>query len=671
MEIHHYGLDMPPDITSVAVVRKGLKQLRRTGSPKVPCRAWLQEYKRDYATAPFFRFPLYGLTATLLQLTMETKLASVGDISNKTFDYVIIGGGTAGCVVAGRLSEDANVSVLVLEAGPPHLDEPILRKPGAFLKPLLDAEYDYQYAAVPQAELRGQSVMFSRGRGLGGTSLINWMIWTVPQREEIEAIGKLGNDGWNWENFHKYQRKVQSFHPPPFHHSDKSKRLYDSTAVGHEGPVPLIVARDCCGAETLWEQSLAKYGVEPISTSLNGQVAGSYKNVSNIDPTTQERVNAAAAYLTPALDKPNLKVLTDAYVQKILTQNYGEGVTASGVEFEYDGSVHKVFARKEVILCAGTVKSPQILELSGIGDPKILKPLGIDVKVDLPTVGTNVQEHVVMGINRWKLKEDQNIITSGMLEDPEQAEKLRLSLGSQDAIQMVVNSLSFVPIQAASDRADALVRKQEEKHARNSGTYPPGLKEQHDVQLQLLADPSVPDFEVLFFPFMFNFFPNPEPNKPYLNLLPILARPFSRGTIHIASADPKASPAIDPRYFDEEIDLDLLVDAVKFARKLTQTEPLSNIIEREELPGPDVQTDEQIYEYVRSYAGSSWHTCGSNSMLPRDKGGVVDSNFKVYGTHNLRVVDLSVLPLHTAVHPQATVYTLAEMACDIIRARRP
>ncbi|GJE88963.1 GMC oxidoreductase [Phanerochaete sordida] len=600
---------------------------------------------------------------------MESQLADLQDVSNKTFDYVVVGGGTAGCIVASRLSEDPNVIVAVLEAGPSHLEDPVILNPHSFLKPILNPEYDYNYKTVPQEGLDGQEAMFVRGRGLGGTSQINWMIWTIPQRDEIEAIGKLGNEGWTWENFHKYQRKVQRFYPPPDDERQEYKDLYNSETVGHDGPVPLIFSRDGCGAETLWEKTLGTYGVKSVKTSLDGDIKGIYKNISNIDPKTRERAHAGITYLLPALKRPNLKVLTGASVHKILTEGADGTVAASGVQFEHGGQVCTVFVRNEVVVCAGVIKSPQVLELSAIGDRKILEPLGIGVKIDLPGVGANMQEHVVMGINRWKVKEDLNIVTGGMVDEPAQAKKWSKVLGLPHTIQMVVNSLSFVPIQDASDRAELLVRRQQEKLARDAGAYPPGLKAQHELQLQMLADPRVPDFETQFFPFMFNFFPNPEPEKPYLNMFPILGRPFSRGTVHITSADPKVEPAIDPRYFSEQIDLDIMVDSVKFIRKVAQTEPFGSIIEREELPGPDVQTDEQIYEYVKKYSGSSWHTCGSNSMMPRDKGGVVDAKFKVHGTKNIRVVDLSILPLQTAVHPQATVYTLAEMACDIIRGR--
>ncbi|EKM52833.1 uncharacterized protein PHACADRAFT_186890 [Phanerochaete carnosa HHB-10118-sp] len=261
-----------------------------------------------------------------------------------------------------------------------------------------------------------------------------------------------------------------------------------------------------------------------------------------------------------------------------------------------------------------TVKSPQVLELSGIGDRKILQPLGISVQQDLPSVGTNVQEPIMMGISRIKMVEDRDLITSGMLDDDEFTEKIQTALpaelkalpsGLKDSFQLTVNGVSFVPIQTASERAEQLVQKQRAKVAK--GDHPPGLKISYEKQLELLANPKVPDFEILFFPFTFPT-PPPEPSKPYITIFLTLGRPFTRGTIHIQSADPMAWPAIDPHYYEEDIDLDIMVDAAKFIRKVTHTEPFKSLVVEEQLPGPDVNTDEEMYAYVRKNTYSSFRT---------------------------------------------------------------
>ncbi|EKM53786.1 uncharacterized protein PHACADRAFT_125734 [Phanerochaete carnosa HHB-10118-sp] len=591
---------------------------------------------------------------------MEQKLAGIADISGKEFDFVVAGGGTAGCVVAARLSENPNISVALLEAGPAHFDDPLVSGYVGWTGTVTNPEYDWNYLTTPQRGFKGEPTIFPRGRGLGGSSQINWLIWQLPQREEMDAVGKLGNEGWNWETFHKYAKKVQRFCPPDPNERNEFKNLYKSDAVGHDGPISISFGRDSCGADAAWQRALAVNGVDTISTALDGDIAGTWKGVANVDPVSRSRAYSANGYLYPALDRPNLKVLVDAYVYKLITSEHADEVVATAVEFEHGGQVHKVFARKEVIVSAGhvAVKSPHILELSGVGDRKILEPLGIPVQLDLPSVGTNVQEHVTMIGSRIKMVEDRGLITFGMLDDREFAEKLRVTLGLKDSFNLAQDGFSFVPIQIGSERAEQLVQKQRAKFAK--GDYSPGLKASYEKQLELLANPKVPDFEIFFFPSTFPI-PPPEPSKPHVGIYSLVSRPFTRGTIHVQSADPKAWPAIDPHYFEEDIDMDIMVDAMKFIRKVTRTEPFKSLVVEEQLPGPNVNTDEEISAYVRKNTCSSFHTTGSMSMMPRDKGGVVDPRFRVYGTKNIRVVDLSILPIHTAVHPQATVYAIAEM----------
>ncbi|EKM53803.1 uncharacterized protein PHACADRAFT_211447 [Phanerochaete carnosa HHB-10118-sp] len=603
---------------------------------------------------------------------MKQKLAKIADILGKEFDFVIVGGGTAGCVVAARLSENPNISVALLEAGSAHFDDPLVSDPFRWTKIIDNPKYDWKYLTTPQPGLHGEPTMWPRGRGLGGTSQINglpglkpaaWaglglgsgsglgstlpqaqaralspsrartsLVWNLQQREEMDAVGELGNEGWNWETFHKYAKKVQRFCPPDPNERSEFKNLYKSDAVGHDGPIPLSFGRDSCGADAAWQRALAENGVDTISTALDGDIAGTWKSVSNVDPHADE-------------------------------------VAATAVEFEHCGQVHKVFARKEVIVSAGhvfpsAVESPHVLELSGIGDRKILEPLGIPVQLDLPSVGTNVQEHIAMAVSQIKMVEDRGLITSTMLDNKGLSEKIWMEFGLKDSFKLSLNNFSFVPIQIGSERAEQLVQKQSAKIAK--GDYPLGLKASYEKQLELLENPKVPDFEMMFLPFPI-LMPPPVPDKPYITIFPIVSRPFTRGTIHVQSADPKAWPAIDPHYYEEDIDLDIMVDATKFVRKVTQTEPFKSLVVEEQLPGPSVNTDEEMYEYARKYTYSGWHTAGSMSMMPRDKGGVVDPRFRVYGTKNIRVVDLSILPIHTAVHPQATVYAIAEMACDIVR----
>jgi len=326
-----------------------------------------------------------------------------------------------------------------------------------------------------------------------------------------------------------------------------------------------------------------------------------------------------------------------------------------------------VRARKEVILSAGALKSPQILELSGIGDPNILKPLGIDVRIDLPGVGANVQDHMYAGIT-VEIDESDEWETLDALHNPEFVqEQLALYRSSRKgAYSMGLGSIAFLPLRRVNSEAVGKMAASLAAKLDKLGNL--ALREQWALQLEALKRDDVPDCEFAVMP---GYLPParspPEAGKKYLSLLGCLNHPFSRGTIHITSKNPAEHAAIDPHTFEQDEDLQMIFEMLKYIRKVTKTDPLKGIVVKEISPGPECVSDEDLKEFVRSYSCSVWHTSGSCSMLPREKGGVVDNKLKVYGTTGLRVVDLSVLPLHVMAHTQGTVYAMAEQAADIIK----
>ncbi|KAI0737717.1 GMC oxidoreductase [Daedaleopsis nitida] len=628
---------------------------------------------------------------------MEHNLAKTADVAGQHFDIVIIGRQTAGLALASRLSENADVSVAVLEAGKAHFGDELITSPMGWFRQYMNPEYDWAFLTAPRSTLMGSppcgsgrlstsylhtyfvqsSIIRTSGKGLGGSSAMNFCMWTRPQREDIDAFEQLGNPGWNWERLLPYFEKIErnvfmlpsSIALPHFIAADpKPEELHSQASLGKEGTIGISFHRTTAGAESLYRESLKENGVPLSNETFQGDLTGAWKCPSIIDAKTGKRSYAVTGYLAPAINRPNLKILTEAYVTKVLLSKGTEGqVVATGVEFEHGGKIHVVNARKEVLLSAGGIKSPQILELSGIGDPAILQPLGITPIVDLPAVGTNVQEHLTHTALHFQMQEDRGIITSDLLKDPAFCKQLLESNPEiKDPIELLLTGISFVPLQTISQsRADDIVAKIEAKIAREAASYPPGLKEQYDYQLKVLKDPKVPDVEIMLTPF--SFAPTTA-TKPIVSLLPAGVHPFSRGTIHISSADPKASPAIDPKYLSEDADLDILVEAWKFGRKAAHTAPFKDAMAAEVVPGLQVSTEEQIREHVKNTVFTVWHTCGSVSMLPKDKGGVVDSSLKVYGTKNLRVVDYSIVPLSISSHCQATVYAIAERAADIIKA---
>ncbi|KAI0358345.1 GMC oxidoreductase [Trametes cingulata] len=591
---------------------------------------------------------------------MEQQLAQVSDVANKTFDFVIVGGGLSGCVLASRLSENPNVSVALLEAGKAHINDPLILAVDGWMGAMLNPEYDWLFRTTPQKEAVNSvttpdgkptpSFYWSRGKGLGGSTMINFLLWTRPQREEVEAVEKLGNAGWNWERFHAASKRAETFCAPANAQPEQYRTMYSSDTVGHEGDVFAVHT----------------HGVETISDSLGGQINGTWRATSIIDPKTQTRSFAARGYIYPALGRPNLKVLTEAYVRRVITQKDGDALVATGVEFEHGGQVYSVNAGKEVILSAGTVKSPHILELSGIGDPAVLDSVGIPVQLSLPPVGSNVQDHLIVSAVVFEMRLGLDIITSDTIKLPEFQSKLREAYGDPNGpLSLALSGATFVPIQKFSDRADEIIQAQERRIAAKAAKLPPGLKEQYEIQLEMLKNPNVPDIEILIFPFSI---PPNDSGKPFVGVLPSIGHPFSRGTIHASSSDPSVQPTIEPNYFSEEIDLDILVESMKFIRKVTGTNPWKDAMEKELLPGSDVATDEQLRDFVKQNLSTTWHSCGSCAMLPKEKNGVVDTKLKVYGTKNLRVADLSIFPMIPSVHTQATTYGIAEQAVDIIRA---
>ncbi|EMD35377.1 hypothetical protein CERSUDRAFT_116159 [Gelatoporia subvermispora B] len=594
-------------------------------------------------------------------------LATLDEVANKRFDFIIVAGGTAGSCLAARLSEDPQVTVALLEAGAAHFDDPLISSPEGFLGQLYNPEYDWQFTTVPQRKLDGRTLPWNRGKGLGGSSGMNVLIWTRPQKEDFDAIEELGNPGWNWEKFYHYSKKSERFSTTIPTSSSAHHEVYESDAVGLEGPVSISFSRTHSGTEIPFQKSLENFGIKTVNDALSGETSGTFKSTSSIDAATGNRSDSATSYLRPVIDRPNLKVLTGATATRVLLSRSGEKATAQGVEFDHGGVACNVHADKEVILCASGIKSPQLLELSGIGNPSILQLHGIPVQVDLPSVGENVQDHICFTGLQYELRDDPDILTGDMLlKDPELRGKFReMHPGYEGFLALATTGLSFLPSNVFSDRMASLAEEQQRKLTRDASTYPPGLKEQYEKQIQLLNDPKVPNLEILVYPFIVPGHTIAE--KPRVWILPILSHPFSRGSIHIASPDPTQQPASDPRYFEEDIDFEILFDGTQFARKVAETEPFKGLTAREVQPGPDVTNDDELRDYIKKHLSTIWHACGSCSMLPRDKGGVVDTSLKVYGTNNLRVVDLSVLPLMVAVHTQVIVYGIAEQAADIIK----
>jgi len=313
-----------------------------------------------------------------------------------------------------------------------------------------------------------------------------------------------------------------------------------------------------------------------------------------------------------------------------------------------------VESTSQLCFVASAVQSSSLLERSGIGNREILEPLGIKINVHNPAVGENVQEH--------------------MMANPEYArEQIKLYPEGRGLLLTQMNHIGWLPLSQISgpSRAAELIAAEEARISADLGKFEgtrPGLREQYELQIQNLKDDKLADTEFIIAPFFFPFpAGTPQPGKSYITIICGLNHPFSRGHIHIKSSDPNAAAEMDPNVFDHPFDLELLAEMFKFSRKLASTQPFKDMIVDEAFPGPAAVTDADIKGYIKKGAVSTWHTAGTCAMRPREKGGVVDATLKVYGTKNVRVGDISIIPLHINAHTQTSAYAIAEQLADLIK----
>ena len=314
-----------------------------------------------------------------------------------TFDYIIAGGGTAGLTLAARLTENPEITVGVIEAGIDRTDDPKVLTPGLVVSMWEDPDYDWIFKTVPQIHGNGRIVGHPRGKQLGGSSAINFNYWTHASQQDIDDWGALGNPGWSWDDLFPYFLKSERYNAPPASYSEKIDTSFIDPALhGTEGPVQDSFPLFYDNFYAAWEPTYKNLGLGPTGDPKGGLALGAYTTLLTLAPANASRSYAGNAYYKPNAARPNLQVLTGALVTKINFAQTEKQLVASGVTFIVDGRSFNVKASREILLCAGTFQSSHLLELSGIGDAKLLSSLGIDSVYDNSNVGENLQDHILL-----------------------------------------------------------------------------------------------------------------------------------------------------------------------------------------------------------------------------------------------------------------------------------
>ncbi|XPT03007.1 orf9b protein [Ascochyta lentis] len=617
---------------------------------------------------------------------------TIDDLVNSALDYVIIGGGTAGLVLAARLSEKDSVNVGVIEAGLSRLGDPKVDMPTGAALMLGNEDYDWNFKSVPQAASKDRVYHIPRGKMLGGSSAINFMAYGRPCAADIDDwSSKLGLPGWSWNELLPYLKKSQKLESdlPNIKQRDANLFPFLADSQGTDGAIHTSASPWHVPFEDDLLPALDKTsGYARPKDPYSGSHVGFYRSLWAIDRSKKPvRSYSASGFLAPIIDRSNLKVVTNTVARRVLTDSNEDGsMRATGVEVQHDGAFHVLSAQREVILSAGAFQSPQILEQSGIGDPDILHQLKIPCIIGNRNVGNNLQEKLLSAVV-YELAPGTMSLDS-VLRDPElrkEHQKLYTEAHS-GALSGCINLTGFLPYSSlvTSDDIDDTIGDILSLKILSGSPQSPNqngpfqrwqreaiaarMKSQNSADLQFVCTPA--NFDTA------NGYGNlaklspgsPAGYNACYSLVVSQMYPLSRGSVHSTSSNPLDAPEIDPGFLSHPADVDVIAAGIQFADRVLSSEALRGKVGRRVVPRPslDLQDRDQVRDFVREHVVTYHHSLGTCAM-----GQVVDERLRVKGVRSLRVVDASVMPMQVSTAILATVYAVAEKAADMILADHP
>lgn len=524
------------------------------------------------------------------------------------FDYIIVGSGSSGSVIANRLSEINNINICVLEAGGTN-QHPFIKMPAGFIKTINDKRFNWCFKTEASQGVNNREIFFPRGKGFGGSSSINGHLYVRGQPDDYNQWAQLGNLGWGYDDILPYFKKSE-------YRADGNDEYR-----GKDGP---LFVTDIVEKHPICEEFIK--GSKELGIALQQDYnSGNQEGIFYYQRTIKNgmRFSASDAFLKPALKRKNVEIHSNTMVLNIIFENK----KAIGLVCKKNNKIFKIFAEKEIILCAGAIGTPHLLQVSGVGNPEHLKNIGVSVVHENKNIGEGLQDHYAVRVS--------NSINKPVSLN-ERARGYKLALEIMKWFILKKGLISYSPAHV--------------------GAF---LKSSPEIDL--------PDLQFVFTPASYTEgMIGKLQNTPGITCGVWQSRPHSRGYVKAISNDINAPPLIQPNYLKEQIDQDLMIEGVKRCRALLKTSNINEIFLKENLPGKDIKTDKEILDYIRNNGGTVYHAIGSCRM-GIDNNAVVNSELKVNGIQNLRIADASIMPTMPSGNTNAATMMIAEKASDLIK----